>query len=175
MQLVNQLPALDVAGSPTGCCARFEPAAWDGQIFQFDDKLFVKVVTHSFMYMPLNMGAVMKKTMQAIEAAGAAHPTEHITLSYDATPWTTEHYIAVTKDVPGAHMVRLSGTYITKVFEGSFRNAGEWYDELVDYATAKGEELVKIYFFYTTCPRCAKVYGKNYVVGFAQVETTPVT
>lgn len=23
--------------------------------------------------------------------------------------------------------------------------------------------------FYTTCPRCAKVYGKNYVVGFAWV------
>jgi hypothetical protein len=27
-----------------------------------------------------------------------------------------------------------------------------------------------MYFFYTTCPRCAKHYGKNYVVGVAQVQ-----
>jgi len=27
----------------------------------------------------------------------------------------------------------------------------------------------KLYFFYTTCPRCAQKYGKNYVVILAQV------
>jgi len=26
-----------------------------------------------------------------------------------------------------------------------------------------------MYFFYTTCPTCAKHYGKNYVVGVAKV------
>ena len=26
------------------------------------------------------------------------------------------------------------------------------------------------YFYYTTCPKCAKKHGHNYVVGFAQVE-----
>ena len=26
-----------------------------------------------------------------------------------------------------------------------------------------------LYFFYTTCPKCAKYYGKNYVVLVAQV------
>ena len=30
---------------------------------------------------------------------------------------------------------------------------------------ATGEE---VYFFYTTCPRCAKAYGRNYVVGVAR-------
>ena len=24
------------------------------------------------------------------------------------------------------------------------------------------------YFFYTTCPKCAKAYGENYVVGVAE-------
>ncbi len=27
----------------------------------------------------------------------------------------------------------------------------------------------ELYFFYTTCPKCAKAYGKHYVVLFAQV------
>lgn len=27
----------------------------------------------------------------------------------------------------------------------------------------------KVYFFYTICPKCAKYYGKNYVIGVAEV------
>jgi len=26
------------------------------------------------------------------------------------------------------------------------------------------------FFYYTTCPKCAKHYGKNYVVAFAEVQ-----
>ncbi len=29
--------------------------------------------------------------------------------------------------------------------------------------------LEMMYFFYTTCPKCAKVYGKNYTVLLAKV------
>ena len=33
----------------------------------------------------------------------------------------------------------------------------------------KAKEKEKIYVFYTTCPKCAKVYGKNYTVLLAKV------
>lgn len=33
------------------------------------------------------------------------------------------------------------------------------------FAGEKGRSVKKAYFFYTTCPKCAKIYGKNYVVG----------
>jgi hypothetical protein len=33
-----------------------------------------------------------------------------------------------------------------------------------------GRTLQKLYFFYATCPKCAKQFGKNQVVGFARVE-----
>jgi hypothetical protein len=29
--------------------------------------------------------------------------------------------------------------------------------------------MEKLYFFYTTCPKCAQVYGKNYVVLLAKI------
>ncbi len=32
----------------------------------------------------------------------------------------------------------------------------------------QGKKAEKIYFFYTNCPKCAKYYGKNYVVGVAK-------
>lgn len=37
------------------------------------------------------------------------------------------------------------------------------------YLAPKGKTMKKLYFSYTTCPACAKVYGKNYVVLFAKV------
>jgi hypothetical protein len=68
-------------------------------------------------------------------------------------------------------MVRLSGTYLTKVFEGPYKEMRNWYQELIDYAKSQGKTPVKTYFNYTMCPNCAKVYGHNYVVGFEQVES----
>ena len=41
--------------------------------------------------------------------------------------------------------------------------------ETQEYVTAQGQQMRKLYFFYTTCPKCAKHYGKNYVVAFAEV------
>jgi hypothetical protein len=38
----------------------------------------------------------------------------------------------------------------------------------VDGARA-GFEPGKVYFFYTTCPKCAEAYGKSYVVGVVEV------
>jgi hypothetical protein len=170
MYAVNRLPKRDRSAPLTRCCPKFEPEAWDGQTFQFDNKLFVKVVTRSFLHVPLNMNSVMKKTMQAIDAAGAGNNDEYIMLSYDVSPWESEHYISVDKQVHGAKMVHLSGIYLAKVFEGPFHDANKWYSELADYVKARGKTLIKMFFGYTTCPRCAKKYGKNYVVGFAQIQ-----
>ena len=36
-------------------------------------------------------------------------------------------------------------------------------------STSQGQQMRKLYFFYTTCPKCIKHYGKNYVVAFAEV------
>jgi hypothetical protein len=38
-----------------------------------------------------------------------------------------------------------------------------------DHVAARGRTLERLYFGYTTCPKCAKAYGKNYVVLFAKV------
>jgi len=80
-----------------------------------------------------------------------------------------EIYIDVSKQVPGAQMATLSGTFLTKVFGGPFKNAGKWAQEMKQYVDSKGRKLTKLYFSYTTCPKCAKTYGKNYVVLFAQI------
>jgi hypothetical protein len=66
-------------------------------------------------------------------------------------------------------MTRVSGTFLTKTFEGPYSNTGKWVGEMKAYVKSEGKELKKLYFFYTTCPKCAKVYGKNYTVILATI------
>lgn len=169
MYTLNNIPLIDVSKSATGCCALIEPAAWDEQVFTFKNKLFAKARTRSLLHVPLNMSTTMKNAQAKIDAAKAA-AAEWIILSHEVSPWHADHYFAVTRDVPGLEMTRLSGTFLTKVFEGRYQEAYKWHEQLVEYAESKAKTPLAIYFFYTTCPNCAKTYGKNYVVGFAQVE-----
>ena len=152
------------------CCPKFQTELWDEKTITWDNKLFVKDNICCFMHVPLNMGKVMTKMCDKIEAAGAGLQNEDfILLSDDVSLWKSVQYIAVSKEVEGMEVERLSGTYMTKVFEGPYKNAGKWHGEMMEYVKAQGKEVKKIYFYYTTCPKCAKEHGKNYVVAVAQV------
>ncbi|KPJ86192.1 hypothetical protein AMJ57_00300 [Parcubacteria bacterium SG8_24] len=164
----NRLPEYDYDNSETGCCPKFDPQPWDGKEFRFEDKLFAEASTVNFLHMPLNMGSVITKSWKRIEAADA-RPDDFLLLSYDPSPWRGKHYFAVTKDVPGMEMVRLTGTFLTKVFEGPYKDAGKWVKQTEEYVKRQGKEIRRLYFFYTTCPKCAQHYGKNYTVAFAQI------
>jgi hypothetical protein len=152
----------------TGCCPRFNPEPWDEKEVTWQDKLFIKDHVRSFLHIPLNFGQVMVKNMEMIESAGALAP-QPLMLSDEKSLWGTDVYIAVSKEVPRVEMERISGTFLTKVFEGPYKNAGKWAKEMKAYVKSKGRKIEKMYFFYTTCPKCAKVYGKNYTVLLAKV------
>ncbi len=154
--------------SETGCCLRFNPEPWDEKEIAWRDKLFVKDHVRSFMHIPLNFGRVMARNMEMIEEAGAL-ADEPVVLSDERSLWGADVYIAVSKEVPGAETERISGVFLTKVFEGPYKQAGTWVKEMKDYVESKGREMKRMYLFYTTCPKCAKVYGKNYTVILAMV------
>ena len=166
---VNTLPKYDMSDNPTNCCPRFNSDGWDEQELHFKDKLFVKARTRSLFHIPVNMGSVFPDTFNAIKKAHAQSEDELIVLSHDNSPWSAEHFFSVIKDVPGQKMVHLSGDFMTKVFEGAYKNAPEWEKEMEKFITSKGKQVRKTYFFYTTCPGCAKFYGKNYVVGVSEI------
>ncbi len=152
----------------TGCCPRFNPEPWNEKEISLQDKLFIKDHVRSFLHIPLNFGKMMVKNMAKIKEADALAP-EPLMLVDEKSLWGADIYIAVSKEVPGAKMERISGTFLTKVFEGPYKDAGKWVKQMKDYGQSKRREIKKMYFFYTTCPSCAKVYGKNYTVVLAMV------
>jgi hypothetical protein len=154
--------------SETGCCPRFDPEPWDEKEVTFENRLFVKDHVRSFFHIPLNFGKVMVRNVEKIAASEAVPPTP-LMLSDENSLWGADIYIAVTKDVPDSEMVRISGTFLTKVYEGHYKNVRNWIGDMKAYVESKKRDMEKMYFFYTTCPRCAEHYGKNYVVILAKV------
>ena len=154
--------------SETGCCKRFNPKPWEGKTINFKDTIFVKDRVRSIFHIPINFGSVMARDMEKIAEAKALAKTP-IMLSDENSLWGADVYIAVSKKVKGFENVKVPGAFLSKVFEGPYRNMGKWIKEMQAYVTKKGKKMQKLYFFYTTCPSCAKAYGKNYVVLLARI------
>ncbi len=155
--------------SETGCCPRFVPELWDEKELRWDNKLFLKDRVRCLFYMPLNFGGVMVRNMARIEQAGAFTPEAPVVLSDHTSKWNMDLYIEVSKEIPGVANVRLSGSFLSKVFEGPYRNTGQWCKQTAEWVKAQGKTIKRHLMYYTTCPKCAKHYGKNYVVILAEV------
>jgi len=119
--------------------------------------------------MPIDFGKVMKRLDRKIKAAGATM-ADWVCLSDHTSKWNMDLYLAVDKVVPDAENITMSGKYYSKVYEGPFRDTEKWMRDYENITKSKGLNFKKEYMWYTTCPKCAKKYGKNYVVIVGQVE-----
>jgi len=134
---MNALPKYDMSDNPTKCCPRFKSEGWDNQELHFNDKLFIKAKTKSIFHIPINMGSVFPKVLTAMENQHAVNEDNFIVLSHDPSAWSSEHYFSSDKDIPGQNMVHLSGDYLTKVFEGPYKNAAKWEKEMENFVISK--------------------------------------
>lgn len=164
------LPATYTAKNETGCCPVPNTKGWDGKEVSLSDHFFIRKTGRSFAFIPLNMGKVITTLNSMATEADAKLPAKDaLLLSRDLSPWTSEQLYAVSKPIDGADNVVLEGKYLTRVFEGPYADAKHWFKELRDLAQKRGAKDPMVYFFYTTCPKCMKHYGKNYVIGFVRV------
>lgn len=156
-------------GKETGCCPRFDPAPWDGKVLEWKDKKFIKDHVRTFMFMPIGFGKVMTRLMTKIEQADAKSDIG-LCLSDHTSKWNMDIFIAVSKEVEGCENVTMSGKFLSKVYEGDFKETGKWCKDFENFAKEKGYKIKKWYMSYTTCPACAKAYGKNYVIVIGKID-----
>jgi hypothetical protein len=151
------------------CCPQFDPSPWDGKLIEWKDKKFIKDKVFSLFYMPINFGQVITRLMTKVENANGK-TLNNVCLSDHTSKWNMDIYLAVNKEIPGAENVTLTGKFFSKVYEGDFRNTGKWCTDFENIVTKKGFKISKWFMWYTTCPKCAKKFGKNYVVIIGKVE-----
>ena len=150
------------------CCPRFDPTGWDEKNFEWKGKNFIIGEVKTFMYMPINFGQVMTRLNALIESTGGMVP-ENLCLAETASKWKMKLLLATDRKIAGAENVIIDGKFISKVYEGSFNETGKWMQDFDNFLKEKKAVAKKTYTWYTTCPKCAKKYGKNYVVLIAEI------
>jgi hypothetical protein len=156
----------------TQCCAKFDPEPWQEKELIWKDKSFIRETVPQFMHIPLpgTFGKAVGRMWKKIEDVQAKPDMkDFIMLAAESSPWKGEIYVTTNKEVPGAENVSFSGSFFTKVFDGPYNDIPKWAKAMTAYLTQKDKSAKKFYFYYTTCPKCAKKYGHNYVVAFAEV------
>jgi hypothetical protein len=151
------------------CCPKFNPALWDEKILEWDDKKFIKDKVFTLFYIPVNFGIVMQRLDEKVRRVGTTIQ-DGLGLSDHTSKWNMDVYLAVDKDVPESENTTLSGKFLSKVYEGDFKETKKWSEDFENYAKGRNLKIKKCYMWYTTCPKCAKKYGKNYVVIIGRVE-----
>jgi hypothetical protein len=152
----------------TSCCPEFDPKKWKKKKVTWRGKLFIKDKVFSFFHIPLNFGSVVKKNIKKLEDANAT-PKAVMILSDEKSPFYSNIYINTKKAIPKAKDVKVTGTFMTRVFEGPYKNMKQYIKEMEEYVKLQKKELKQMYFYYPACPKCSKKYGKNYVVLFAEI------
>lgn len=156
------------AQADPNCCPEFDPIPWDNKMFEWKNKTFIVDNVCTFFYMPLNFSRVMKRLNKRIENASAKNE-DRLGLSHHTSKWNMDVYIAVDKTIPGINNKSLSGRYYSKVYEGPYSDTGKWCKDYEHHVKSKDLQIKKWFMWYTTCPKCVKKYGKNYVVIISEV------
>jgi hypothetical protein len=167
-EIVRELPKMNLESGSTGCCPVFDPAPWDKKLFILKDLNMVKASTKSIFFVPINMAKVMSETMKKIEDNNAFYDDKYLILSEDVSPFKCVHHFLVTKEIEGMDNEIFGGKFYTIVFEGNYNQIQKAIERLKNEMEAESLVLNRVFAFYTTCPKCAKVYGKNYIVLFGE-------
>ncbi len=155
------------------CCPEFDVAKWDKKTFVWENKLFIMETIPALFHIPFPP-MIGKKTMKMHSMAVKAGVTipdlsDALILFRDPTPFKSEIYYAVTKAVDGANNTAISGTFMTRVFDGPYNAIPRFIKEMEVYLKESEKTAKDYYVHYAYCPKCAKKFGHNYMILFALV------
>jgi hypothetical protein len=150
------------------CCPKFDPAPWDDRVVTWEEKRFIRDRVFTVFYVPIGFGRAMKRLDGQVRKAGGKI-LDGLILSDHTSKWNMDLYLAVDREIPGARNVTLSGEFFSRVYEGPYKDTGKWCGAFAQQAESRKLNVDKLYMWYTTCPKCAKKYGRNYVVIMARL------
>ena len=154
------------------CCPTFEPQRWDEKTLHWDERLFIMESVPTLFHMPLPSSIGKKITRMwemAMQSQACPAIEDALILFRDPSAFRSEIYCTVTKEVPGADNVTMSGTYVSKVFDGPYNAIPRFMKEMESYLSGMGKVAEDYLVHYAYCPKCAKERGHNHLILFAKV------
>lgn len=156
------------------CCPTFNPEKWDKKTFNWNQKQFIKASVPTLFHIPLPpmIGKrVTKMVKMAEDSKNLSDDQEEILLLFnDPSAFKSDMYLSVADTVIGAENTTISGTFISKVFEGPFNAVPKFIKQMDTYLAQQHKKANDYYVHYAYCPRCAKKAGHNYMILFAKLQ-----
>jgi hypothetical protein len=152
------------------CCPKFNPEKWDGQVFNWYDKPFIKESMTTFFHIPFPWTLNKKITKLCTLADSCNSSASDVLLLFrDPSTFKSEIYLSVDKEISKALNVKITGDFIAKVFSGPYREVPKFIKLMDEYLDKKGKKAKDYYIHYAYCPKCAEKYGNNYMIIFAKL------
>lgn len=156
------------------CCPEFHPEKWDRKTFKWDNRKFVKDSLPTLFHIPFppTIGKKITRMWKSIESSGSAEPdkTDTLVLFHDPSAFRSDILISVEKEVPGENNVTLSGNLVSRTFDGGYNAIPGFIKVMDQYLAETGKKAKDYYVHYAYCPKCAKRFGHNYMILFAEVQ-----
>jgi len=123
------------------------------------------------MPMPWMIKKAVKKMWEKSKSANAASDfNEFLLLANDPSPWKGDYYMTVNHEVSDANNVKLSGTFLSRVYDGPYNAIPKYIKDINEYLKKEDKKAIDYYFYYTTSPKCAKKFSHNYIIAFTQID-----
>lgn len=156
------------------CCPEFHPEKWDGKTHIWESRKFVKDSLPTLFHIPFppTIGRKITRMWKSIESSGSAEPdkTGTLVLFHDPSAFRSDILISVEKEVPGENNVAMSGNFISRTFDGEYNDIPKFIRVMDKYLAETGKKAKDYYVHYAYCPKCAKKFGHNYMILFAEVQ-----
>lgn len=154
----------------SNCCPEVRKEDWEYVQHEWN-KYFLEGNVFQLFRMPLNYGSVLKKLAAAAKARNWDKHGNPLVLTQETGFFSMQMLLELFRPDPKADgVVFFSGSFISHYYEGPYSGLGKAVQELDDYVTkATGLPPKDYFFWYTTCPKCAKERGNPVTVIFARI------
>ncbi|HRZ29269.1 MAG TPA: hypothetical protein P5052_00415 [Candidatus Paceibacterota bacterium] len=135
--------------------------------------MFIKETIPTLFHMPFPpmIGQKITKMFTHAEKVNANLDNKEDTLILFADPsaFKSEIYLTVKSPIDNENNVTISGTFMSKVFDGGYNDVPKHIKQMDQYLNTINKKAKKYYIHYAYCPKCAKKFGHNYMIFFAEI------
>ncbi len=149
-------------------CPRLVREEWDRQIHQWDKKPFYALPYRSFFGWPTNLA---RQTAAAVDLLSRRGLLESIPINFavNEQSFGGTLLISINRNVKDLETRAISGKFMSFFFEGKYTQRTDWIRQVYRYGRANNLNFHELYFWYATCPTCAKKQGYAQVVIFGKI------
>ena len=154
-------------------CPVFDPQKWDNKVFKWENKLFIREPIPSFFHIPfppmIKSKVILMCTLADNADADIEDKSEMLLLFHDSSPFKSEIFYSVNREIEGADNISMSGRFFAQVFDGPYNRIPKYIREKNIRLSADHQTAKDFYVHYAYCPECQKKYKHNYMIIFAEI------